>query len=122
VDPISAARITDASRAASLIQVAGSATTPGSPLVVDPTGPLAIAAYESGMNAVDELKLLKAQVQDVARVCNAVAKGDLTQKITVKVEGTVMVQLKEVINNMVDNLGRFSAEVTRVSLEVGTEG
>lgn len=45
-----------------------------SPLVI-PMGPLAAAAFESGMSAVEELKLLKAQVQDVARVCNAVARG-----------------------------------------------
>jgi osomolarity two-component system sensor histidine kinase NIK1 len=71
-----------------------------SPLVI-PMGPLAAAAFESGMSAVEELKLLKAQVQDVARVCNAVARGDLSQKITVPVQGVVMVQLKEVINTMV---------------------
>jgi len=71
-----------------------------SPLVV-PMGPLAAAAFESGMSAVEELKLLKAQVQDVSRVCNAVAKGDLSQKITVPVQGVVMVQLKDVINTMV---------------------
>jgi len=71
-----------------------------SPLVV-PMGPLAAAAFESGMSAVEELRLLKAQVQDVARVCNAVARGDLSQKITVPVQGVVMVQLKDVINTMV---------------------
>lgn len=71
-----------------------------SPLVV-PMGPLAVAAFESGMSAVEELRLLKAQVQDVARVCNAVARGDLSQKITVPVQGVVMVQLKDVINTMV---------------------
>ncbi|KAN0129460.1 hypothetical protein V8E53_012642, partial [Lactarius tabidus] len=65
---------------------------------------------------------LKAQVQDVARVCNAVACGDLSQKITVPVQGVVMVQLKDVINGMVDKLGQFAREVTRVSQEVGTEG
>ncbi|KAH9840883.1 histidine kinase [Rhodofomes roseus] len=92
-----------------------------SPLVV-PIGPLAAAAFESGMSAVEELKLLKAQVQDVARVCNAVARGDLSQKITVPVQGVVMVQLKEVINAMVDQLSAFASEVTRVSQEVGTEG
>jgi osomolarity two-component system, sensor histidine kinase NIK1 len=53
------------------------------------------------MSAIEELKLLKSQVQDVARVCSAVARGDLTQKITVQVEGVVMVELKEVINTMV---------------------
>lgn len=72
----------------------------GSPLVVPP-GPLMAAAFESGMSAVEELRLLKAQVQDVARVCNAVARGDLSQKITVTVQGVVMVQLKDVINTMV---------------------
>ncbi|KAL4248978.1 histidine kinase [Abortiporus biennis] len=87
-----------------------------------PPGPLAAAAFESGMSAVEELRLLKDQVQDVANVCNAVAKGDLTKKITVPVQGVVMVQLKEVINAMVDKLGQFAKEVTRVSQEVGTEG
>ena len=87
-----------------------------------PPGPLSAAAFESGMSAVEELRLLKAQVQDVARVCKAVADGDLTQKITVPVQGPVMVQLKDVINTMVDKLGQFAKEVTRVSLEVGTEG
>lgn len=98
-----------------------SAPNSGSPLVV-PMGPLAAAAFESGLSAVEELKLLKAQVMDVARVCNAVATGDLSQKITVPVQGVVMVQLKDVINKMVDKLGQFAKEVTRVSLEVGTEG
>ena len=78
----------------------------GSPLVVPP-GPLAAAAFESGMSAVEELRLLKAQVQDVARVCNAVARGDLSQKITVPVQGVVMVQLKDVINTMVRNMSFF---------------
>ena len=96
-------------------------TTAGSPQVVPP-GPLTTAAFESGMSAVEELRLLKAQVQDVARVCNAVARGDLSQKITVPVQGVVMVQLKDVINGMVDKLGQFAREVTRVSQEVGTEG
>ncbi|KAI0072317.1 hypothetical protein K474DRAFT_1728124 [Panus rudis PR-1116 ss-1] len=72
----------------------------------------AAAAYESGMSAVEEFKLLKAQVLDVARVCNAVARGDLSQKITVPVQGVVMVQLKEVINTMVNKLGQFAEEVT----------
>lgn len=92
-----------------------------SPLAV-PCGPLVAAAYESGMSAVEELNLLKAQVQDVARVCKAVALGDLSQKITVPVHGAVMVQLKDVINTMVDKLGQFAKEVTRVSHEVGSEG
>jgi hypothetical protein len=57
--------------------------------------------FENGMSANEELQLLKAQVHDVARVCNAVARGDLSQKITVTVQGVVMVQLKDVINTMV---------------------
>ncbi|KAK1233995.1 histidine kinase osmosensor [Marasmius sp. AFHP31] len=77
---------------------------------------------ESGLSAVEELRLLKAQVQDVARVCKAVADGDLSQKITVPVQGMVMVTLKDVINTMVDKLGQFAKEVTRVSQEVGMEG
>lgn len=71
----------------------------GSPMVVPP-GPLATAAFESGLSAVEELKLLKTQVQDVSRVCQAVARGDLSQKITVPVQGVVMIQLKDVINTM----------------------
>ena len=72
-----------------------------------PPGPLAVAAFESGMNAVEELQLQKAQGQDVARVCNAVARGDLSQKITVPVQGVVMVQLKDVINTLVDLVSHF---------------
>lgn len=53
------------------------------------------------MSAVEELKLLKAQVQVVARVCNTVAGGDPSQKITVLVHGVVVVQLKDVINTVV---------------------
>ncbi|PWN93695.1 putative nik-1 protein (Os-1p protein) [Acaromyces ingoldii] len=77
---------------------------------------------ESGLSAQDELNLLKAQVQDIARVCKAVAFGDLSQHITVPVQGHVMVELKDIINQMVDRLSTFAAEVTRVSLEVGTQG
>ncbi|KAJ7717441.1 hypothetical protein B0H16DRAFT_1700968 [Mycena metata] len=145
---------------------------------------LASAATQGGMDALEELRLLKDQVRDVSRVCNAVATGDLTQKITVPVQGDLMVQLKKVlgrvgdvgvgdcerqerpvrgedgvrggcadggdahggamsrvckgvrrrrtrtasarrggvINSMVDNLGHFATEVTRVSRDVGTEG
>lgn len=77
---------------------------------------------ESGLSAQEELRLLKAQVQDIARVCKAVAFGDLSQHITVPVQGHVMVELKDIINQMVDRLSTFAAEVTRVSLEVGTQG
>lgn len=97
--------------------------------MVNRGGPLAKAvalsrkATVDGLSAADELYSLKEQIQDVARVCMAVARGDLTKKITVHVEGpSLMVQLKEVINAMVDKLGLFAAEITRVSQEVGTEG
>ncbi|ORY32324.1 CnNIK1 [Naematelia encephala] len=77
---------------------------------------------ETGMTAEKELELLKAQVQDIARVCKAVATGDLTQKIIVPVEGQAMTELKDIINAMVDRLKTFAVEVERVSLEVGTQG
>ncbi len=64
---------------------------------------------------------LTAQVRDIARVTTAVAKGDLSQKITVDVKGEIL-QLKETVNVMVDQLSAFAAEVTRVAREVGTEG
>ncbi|KAG6917545.1 hypothetical protein DXG01_002182 [Tephrocybe rancida] len=73
-------------------------------------------------NAQQELDYLRGAYQeyqglkkDVARVCGAVARGDLTQKIE---EG----QLKDVVNTMVDNLGLLADEVKKVSFEVGTEG
>ena len=72
----------------------------GSPLFVPP-GPLTAAAFESGMSAVEELRLLKAQVQDVACICNAATRGDLPQKITVPVQGVAIAQLKDIINTMV---------------------
>jgi len=113
--------LTSSSTLTKLAELQGQVPIATSPLVVPP-GPLAAAAFESGMSAVEELRLLKDQVQDVANVCNAVARGDLSKKITVPVQGVVMVQLKEVINAMVDKLGQFAKEVTRVSQEVGTEG
>ncbi|MEA2435418.1 MAG: hypothetical protein QOG54_2875 [Actinomycetota bacterium] len=64
---------------------------------------------------------LTAQVRDIAQVTTAVAKGDLTQKITVDVKGEIL-QLKDTINTMVDQLSSFADEVTRVAREVGTEG
>jgi len=64
---------------------------------------------------------LTLQVRDIANVSTAVAKGDLTQKITVDVKGEMLL-LKENINQMVDSLNIFAGEVTRVALEVGTEG
>ncbi|KAL4402335.1 histidine kinase osmosensor [Malassezia pachydermatis] len=92
------------------------------PTGLDPNEMLDYASAESGLSAEEELHLLRAQVRDIARVCKAVALGDLTQHIMVPVEGPVMVELKEIINQMVDRLSHFASEVTRVSLEVGTQG
>ena len=64
---------------------------------------------------------LTTQVRNIAAVTTAVANGDLSKKITVDVKGEVL-ELKETINTMVDQLRAFSAEVTRVAKEVGTEG
>ncbi|KAF9183803.1 hypothetical protein BGZ49_004522, partial [Haplosporangium sp. Z 27] len=64
---------------------------------------------------------LTAQVRDIASVSKAVAKGDLSKKISVEVKGEMM-DLKNTINTMVDQLQEFATEVSRVSLEVGTEG
>jgi signal transduction histidine kinase/HAMP domain-containing protein/CheY-like chemotaxis protein len=64
---------------------------------------------------------LTGQVRDVARVATAVARGDLTQKISVDVKGE-MAELKDTLNTMVDELSAFADEVTRVAREVGTEG
>src|SRR5213078_3761304 len=61
------------------------------------------------------------QVRNIAEVTTAVANGDLSRKITVDVRGEIL-QLKETINTMVDQLNSFAAEVTRVAREVGTEG
>jgi len=64
---------------------------------------------------------LTVQLRDVSKVSMAIAGGDLTQKITVDVRGEIL-QIKDVINTMVDQLSSFAAEVTRVAREVGTEG
>ena len=64
---------------------------------------------------------LTAQVRNIAAVTTAVARGDLSRKITVDVKGEIL-ELKETINTMVDQLNGFAAEVTRVAREVGTEG
>ncbi|HET7898086.1 MAG TPA: HAMP domain-containing protein, partial [Flavisolibacter sp.] len=64
---------------------------------------------------------LTVQLRDVSKVATAIANGDLTQKITVDVKGEIL-QIKDVINRMVDQLNSFASEVTRVALEVGTEG
>ena len=64
---------------------------------------------------------LTSQVRDIANVATAVARGDLSQKMTVNVKGEIL-ELKNILNQMVDSLNVFSDEVTRVAREVGTEG
>src|SRR5256712_11566039 len=64
---------------------------------------------------------LTGQVRNIAEVTTAVAKGDLSKKITVDVKGEIL-ELKSTINTMVDQLNAFSGEVTRVAREVGTDG
>ncbi|MGW5124970.1 HAMP domain-containing protein [Streptomyces sp. NPDC004069] len=64
---------------------------------------------------------LTSQVRNIAQVTTAVANGDLSQKITVDARGEIL-QLKETVNTMVDQLSAFADEVTRVAREVGTEG
>ncbi|MBI4248486.1 MAG: response regulator, partial [Elusimicrobia bacterium] len=64
---------------------------------------------------------LTSQVRNIADVTTAVAKGDLSKKITVSVQGEIL-ELKNTINTMVDQLSSFASEVTRVAREVGTEG
>jgi HAMP domain-containing protein/signal transduction histidine kinase/CheY-like chemotaxis protein len=64
---------------------------------------------------------LTSQVRNIAQVTTAVANGDLSQKITVDAQGEIL-ELKDTINTMVDQLSSFAAEVTRVAKEVGTEG
>src|SRR5213082_3704520 len=61
------------------------------------------------------------QVRNIAQVATAVAKGDLSQKINVTARGEVL-ELKDTLNTMVDQLSAFADEVTRVAREVGTEG
>src|SRR5205807_419611 len=64
---------------------------------------------------------LTGQVRNIAEVTTAVARGDLSKKITVDVKGEIL-ELKNTINTMVDQLSSFASEVTRVAREVGTEG
>src|SRR5205823_1875316 len=64
---------------------------------------------------------LTGQVRNIAEVTTAVANGDLSKKITVDVRGEIL-ELKDTINTMVDQLRSFAAEVTRVAREVGSEG
>jgi HAMP domain-containing protein len=81
--------------------------------------------YGTWKDLTDNVNLLATnltvQLRDVSKVATAIANGDLTQKITVDVRGEIL-QIKDVINKMVDQLNSFAAEVTRVAKEVGTEG
>src|SRR5688500_16452679 len=61
------------------------------------------------------------QVRNIAWVTTAVARGDLSRKITVDVQGEIL-ELKDTVNTLVDQLNAFASEVTRVAREVGTEG
>src|SRR5206468_11274587 len=61
------------------------------------------------------------QVRDIALITTAVARGDLTRKVTVDAQGEIL-ELKTTINTMVDQLSAFADEVTRVAREVGSEG
>ena len=79
----------------------------------------AVGAELSALN--DEVARRAEQVRDIAMVITAVSKGDLTRKVTVEVQGE-MLQLKQTVNTMVDQLSGFADEVTRVAREVGTEG
>ncbi|KAF7441355.1 hypothetical protein PC9H_001705 [Pleurotus ostreatus] len=92
-----------------------SALPSNSPLVSE-------AELESGLSAAEELELLKVQVVEVARVCNAVSSGDLSQRIAFPVHSIVIVEVKDAINKMMDKLDQFSKEVTRVTLDVGSQG
>jgi signal transduction histidine kinase/HAMP domain-containing protein len=79
----------------------------------------AVATELATLNA--EVARRAEQVRDIATVTTAVARGDLTRKVTVDVQGE-MLQLKQTVNTMVDQLAAFADEVTRVAHEVGTEG
>ena len=72
-------------------------------------------------NVNDMAAALTSQVRDIANVATAVARGDLSQKMTVNVKGEIL-ELKNILNQMVDSLNVFGDEVTRVAREVGTEG
>ncbi|PLZ74680.1 HAMP domain-containing protein, partial [Fischerella thermalis] len=93
-------------------------------------GKLGVQAYVRGVagtwkDLTDNVNLmagnLTAQVRNIAEVTKAVANGDLSKKITVDVRGEIL-ELKNTINTMVDQLSSFASEVTRVAREVGTEG
>src|SRR5205807_1156607 len=82
----------------------------------------AAGAWKEQVDAVNLLAAnLTSQVRNIALVTTAVARGDLSRKITVPAQGEIL-ELKDTVNEMVDQLRAFAAEVTRVAREVGTEG
>jgi HAMP domain-containing protein/two-component sensor histidine kinase len=84
--------------------------------------PGAAGTWEDLTDSVNSMaRNLTAQVRNIAEVTTAVARGDLSRKITVDVKGEIL-ELKNTINTMVDQLNAFASEVTRVAREVGTEG
>src|SRR5256886_710834 len=80
-----------------------------------------LGGQAQGLGVGGTRKDLTAQVRNIAEVTTAVARGDLSRKITVDVKGEIL-ELKNTINTMVDQLNAFAGEVTRVAREVGTEG
>ncbi|KAI0039127.1 hypothetical protein FA95DRAFT_1577799 [Auriscalpium vulgare] len=89
---------------------------PGALCAPPPLG--ALLQQPSRSTAEEELRMLKAQVSDVARVCSAIAVGDLQQRITVHVEGALMIQLKDVVNMMANRLESFARPALRVAGEM----
>ena len=104
-----------------VIRIAGEVGTAGR-LGGQAQVPGASGAWRELVQAVNLLAAnLTSQVRNIALVTTAVARGDLSRKITVPAQGEIL-ELKETVNEMVDQLRAFAAEVTRVAREVGTEG
>src|SRR5437764_3279698 len=104
-----------------VIRIAGEVGTAGT-LGGQARVPGAAGAWKEQVDAVNLLAAnLTSQVRNIALVTTAVARGDLSRKITVPAQGEIL-ELKETVNEMVDQLRAFAAEVTRVAREVGTEG
>ena len=104
-----------------VIRIAGEVGTAGR-LGGQAQVPGARGAWKELVQAVNLLAAnLTSQVRNIALVTTAVARGDLSRKITVPAQGEIL-ELKETVNEMVDQLRAFAAEVTRVAREVGTEG
>ncbi|KAF8308501.1 hypothetical protein DL93DRAFT_2086853 [Clavulina sp. PMI_390] len=83
---------------------------------------LRLSDTQAELSPLEELRLLKAQVQDLTRVCQAVASGDLSQRVTIPVEDKAMVQLKDAINDIVTQSSQAVSEVTRLVVEIGSGG